>query len=401
MDPSSQSPVKADETILIVDDSLTSLSLLARILSGQGYRVRVANSGEHALESVQFKCPDLILLDIMMPGMDGFELCRCFKADEQTQDVPIIFLSALNTAEDKLQAFAIGGVDYVTKPFQPQEVLARVNTHISILRLQRELSRHNADLRREIAERRQVEQELVRYRDHLEELVQERTAELEQQRVHLQALAARLAEAEEAERRRLASELHDQAGQNLTALSMSLHRLRGKLPDEATARLEEALDLVDGTSACIRKLMVELRPPVLDDYGLMAALQWYGEQFSRQAALAVVVEGEETSPRLPPALEIALFRIVQEALNNILKHAAASRVTVRLSSTAEGIRLVVADDGIGFDPMTLQGPDGRKGWGLRTMRERAQAVGGQLRVESTPGQGTRVVIEILSVHEAH
>jgi signal transduction histidine kinase len=114
-----------------------------------------------------------------------------------------------------------------------------------------------------------------------------------------------------------------------------------------------------------------------------------------------VVEGEETSPRLPPALEIALFRIVQEALNNILKHAAASRVTVRLSSTAEGIRLVVADDGIGFDPMTLQGPDGRKGWGLRTMQERAQAVGGQLRVESTPGQGTRVVIEILSVHEAH
>jgi len=137
-------------------------------------------------------------------------------------------------------------------------------------------------------------------------------------------------------------------------------------------------------------MMGELRPAVLDDYGLLAALHWYGQRFSQRTGLAVAVQGEELAPRLPSATETALFRIAQEALTNAAKHAQASQVTVTLEPVNGGARLTIADDGVGFDPATRR----QAGWGLMTMRERAEAVGAHLRVESAPGKGTQVVVEV-------
>ena len=220
-------------------------------------------------------------------------------------------------------------------------------------------------------------------------------AEIQQQRKQLRALSARLAAAEEAERRRLARELHDQVGQSLTALSINLNLVRSQLPDTSIKekqRLDDSLTLVEETVEHIRDVMAELRPAVLDDYGLFAALRWQGERISRFAAVSVVVEGAELSPRLPQAIETTLFRIAQEALTNVTRHAQASQVRIALESLAGMARLTVADNGIGFDPQRREAGE-RPKWGVLTMRERIEAVGGRLRVESAPGRGTQVIVE--------
>ena len=129
------SKVKQDD-ILIVDDTPANLQVLAQLLTEQGYRVRPAPSGSLALKSAQRNPPDLVLLDIMMPGMDGYEVCRRLKEDERTRKVPVIFLSALSETLNKTQAFSAGAVDYITKPFQAEEVLARVKTHLALYTLQ-------------------------------------------------------------------------------------------------------------------------------------------------------------------------------------------------------------------------------------------------------------------------
>ena len=133
----------APENILLVDDSPANLRLLSQILGEHGYGVRAVTSGPRALASVELTPPDLILLDIRMPEMDGFEVCQQLKANPRTADVPILFISALDDIQDKMRAFSAGGVDYITKPFQLEEVIARVETHLALRRLQRNLQDAN------------------------------------------------------------------------------------------------------------------------------------------------------------------------------------------------------------------------------------------------------------------
>jgi signal transduction histidine kinase len=138
--------------LLIVDDTLENLRLLSRMLAEEGYRVETASSGARALATAQANPPDLVLLDIKMPEMDGYEVCAAFKADERTRDIPIIFLSALDETYDKVKAFTSGGVDYIIKPFQFEEVLARVETHIALMNLQRQLQQANRELQKRLEE---------------------------------------------------------------------------------------------------------------------------------------------------------------------------------------------------------------------------------------------------------
>src|SRR5688572_8927758 len=127
------------ETILIVDDTPANLGVLVETLGAAGYQLMVAEDGEEALAQTAQTQPDLILLDVMMPGIDGFETCRRLKARETTRDVPVLFMTALNETADKVKAFTAGGVDYITKPIQHEEALARVRTHLTLCRLRQEL----------------------------------------------------------------------------------------------------------------------------------------------------------------------------------------------------------------------------------------------------------------------
>ena len=214
----------------------------------------------------------------------------------------------------------------------------------------------------------------------------------------LRAMSVELSRVEEEERRRLARELHDRVGQNLTALSLNLNLVQGLLPEAVaeivSGRLEDSLGLVGETVERVRDVMADLRPSVLDDYGLLAALRWYGERFSRRAGVEVEVVGEEMDSRLASEVETELFRICQEALTNVGKHAQASKAVVTLDVGEDGIRMRIADDGVGFDVEERQTSDGVSGWGLLNMRERALVVEGVLRVVSAPGEGTEVVVEI-------
>jgi CheY-like chemotaxis protein len=132
--------------ILVVDDTLANLRLLTKMLAEYGYKVRPATNGRTALSAAQTEPPDLILLDIMMPEMDGYEVCGRLKADERTRDIPIIFISAIHETIDKVAAFSIGGVDYITKPFHVEEVLVRVKTHLTLRHLQKTLQEKNEQL---------------------------------------------------------------------------------------------------------------------------------------------------------------------------------------------------------------------------------------------------------------
>jgi phosphoserine phosphatase RsbU/P len=134
------------DTVLLVDDNLSNLKLLLGVLQGQGLAVSVARSGTEALERLLHLTPDLILLDVLMPGLNGFDTCRCIKAQSAYRDIPILFMTALTDIDSKLQGFAAGGVDYVTKPFETSEVLARVHTHLTMRRLHQRLALQNAEL---------------------------------------------------------------------------------------------------------------------------------------------------------------------------------------------------------------------------------------------------------------
>jgi len=235
-------------------------------------------------------------------------------------------------------------------------------------------------------------------RKQAEEEIRQLLQSVQKQREELRALGARLSEVEEDERRRLSGELHDRVGQNLTALGINLNILRNQLPAETAGRagkaLEDSLRLVVKTVEDIRNVMAELRPPLLDEYGLLAALRWYGKQFSERTGLNTVVEGGETMSRLPPEVEIALFRITQEALTNVAKHGRASRVTVTLEEVDKRTTLTIADNGAGFDPQASRTTAAATKWGLILIRERAEVVGGQVRIDSGPGKGTRIVVEV-------
>ncbi len=147
--------------ILVVDDSRTYLVVLSQILKKQGYKVETASNGKQALNSVQSTLPDLILLDIQMPEMDGYEVCQKLKADDKTRDIPIIFISGLNEIFDKLKAFNLGGVDYISKPFKKEDVLARVETHLKLHSLQQQLAAQNQELQKTLEELRNTQQELI------------------------------------------------------------------------------------------------------------------------------------------------------------------------------------------------------------------------------------------------
>jgi signal transduction histidine kinase len=208
-------------------------------------------------------------------------------------------------------------------------------------------------------------------------------------------VSRRMVEVQEAERREVANHLHDLVGQKLAALGINLTIIKDQLSPGQTAqigRLEDSLRAVEETTEGIRDVMAELRPAVLDDFGLAPALRWYADQFTKRSGVATSVVEEGPVRRLPPTAEHVLFRMTQNALANVAKHANADRVAVTLRTTARSTCLIVADNGDGFDPAAVQQPTRNHGWGLMIMRERAASIGARLSIDSAPGHGARIIV---------
>jgi len=214
----------------------------------------------------------------------------------------------------------------------------------------------------------------------------------------LRAFASRLTYMEEAEKKKLALELHDRVGQNLTAMNINLTIMNNLLSplsaDRIGDRLSDSMALTDRIFQQIRDVMADLRPEALDDYGLVAALGLYCEKFETRYNIRTQIRGNEFTPRLETQTETALFRIVQESMTNAARHARADRITLTFENTDTFARLTIADNGVGFDPAGLNRAGKSNGWGLTIMQERAFAMGVNFRIESGQGRGTKVIVEI-------
>jgi signal transduction histidine kinase/ABC-type uncharacterized transport system substrate-binding protein len=222
--------------------------------------------------------------------------------------------------------------------------------------------------------------------------------ELKGSQEQLRALGLRLAETEETQRKALSRELHDQIGQNLTILGVNLNILRSLVPKNVTdiihSRISDSLLLVKQTTERVRSLMNNLRSPVLDDYGLVAAIDLYGKQFSSRTGIDAIVRVSDATPQFPTNIENAVFRIMQESLTNVVKHAQATQVVININVSADRLLLSIEDNGIGYDMSKITNGNKEQGWGLITMKERALAVGGSCRIQSRLGMGTHIIVEV-------
>lgn len=358
--------------ILIVDDNPVVLFAMAHLLKGEGFRVSEARDGAECLKLAKSTQPDLVLLDVMLPDVNGVELCRRIKADPDTNQLFVVLLSSIEVSSDsQVTGLAAGADGYIARPIENRELVARVQAMLRI---------------------RLAEAALRRAHDDLEKRVAERTSELSRANEALKALSLRLTDVQEAERRFLARELHDEIGQTVTCLKLLLDTALRPEAGESRTAYDEALKLVNDLIDRVRRLSIDLRPQMLDDLGLLTALEWHINRFQKQSGIAVQFRHMPMPERLAPRIETALFRIVQEALTNVARHAQSKEVTVRLWANAGRAGVQVEDSGTGFDVAKVL--EGRASSGVSGMKERAELLGGEFTLESSPGQGTCLTVEL-------
>jgi signal transduction histidine kinase len=346
---------------IIVEDTPDDIALLLLALRRAGYapeyaHVQTAAELDAALRGGQW---EIVLSDYSLPDFSG--LLALAQVGAHDPDMPFIIISG-NIGEDvAVAAMKAGAHDYLIKG---------------------NLTRLGAAVEREL---REAAMRRASRRDE---------QALRQARLRLQALSNRMLEMQEAERRHIARELHDEIGQSLTAIKLNLEALALRSADEAARRLADEIAGVAGVVLDqVRRLSLDLRPPQLDDLGLCAALHWLVKRHAREGGPAIELAAPEDLPRLGAQAETACFRVVQEALTNVLRHAGAARVGIELKAEGGQFCLDVVDDGRGFDVekargRALQGAS----LGLVGMEERIALAGGEIRLASRAGEGTRLSV---------
>ena len=452
-------PPRSRPVILVVDDGPKNIKLMEGILVPAGYTVISAGNGATALQLAQEALPDLILLDVMMPGMDGFAVCQKLKDNEKTRHLPVIFVTARSDMEAETRCFAIGAVDFITKPVNMPVVLARVkmhlalerqrrslegmfedviefapdafvltDTHGTVLRINRQAERLFGYLREDVVgltvavlmpSRLTAGTSLVCLRrdgsefpadinvsplqTHQGSMVmavvrdvtdrQRAARSLAESRRQLRQLVTQNEAVREVERKHLAREVHDELGQLLTGLRMEMSLLEmhfGAQNPGLIERVQGTKSLLDRAIQGVRHVVTNLRPTALD-MGLIAALESVCSEFSQRTGIVCAFNSSELSVDLDEARAVVVFRIVQESLTNVKRHAGASRVSVNLGRDGNRLGVEVRDNGQGFDPLAAASVTS---FGLLGMRERAHGLGGRVDIISAPGQGVVVGLSI-------
>jgi PAS domain S-box-containing protein len=499
--------------VLVADDNGDMRQYLGRLLGG-AYEVEGVGDGAAALGAARERPPDLVLADVMMPGLDGLGLLRELRADARTRTVPVVLLSARAGEESRVEGLAAGADDYLVKPFSARELLARVGAHLEMARLRREAARRESELRAEVrraqeqaaailesitdgfvaldrewrfthvnaeAERingirredqigktqwelfpatrgtllerewrravaeqvavqfefyyepwdawflnraypskdgglavfyhdvtaqKRSEEALRKAHDDLERHVRERTQELSRANARLgrqmvkrrqvetarTELLHRLVRAQEKEHRRIARELHDDLTQRLAVLAIDAGRLEQlpHCPPDVRDRTRDMREQLAALSESVHSLSRQLHPSILDDLGLTDALRSECLSLGQRDGIAVDYDARGVPVDLPRDVALCVYRVVQEALRNVARHARCARASVRLVADGRELVLSVRDRGVGF----AVAERGKTGVGLESMRERARLIKARLAVRSRPGQGTRITMRV-------
>lgn len=364
----SNSSIDSCENILVVDDTPENLRLLISVLTSEGYKIRPCNSGKRALETAKQNPPDLILLDILMPEMDGYEVCQRLKADDGTRDIPIIFLSALDEVFDKIKAFDMGGVDYITKPFQVSEAIARIRTQLTLRQQQKELHARNVLLQK-------LNRELERSNQELEQFAYVVSHDLQQPLQGILGFAKIL-------RLQYLDRLDRDADRYVTRIIKAAERMQQLIGDVLNyARVST---------------IAQFFP--IDCNGVLA-----------EAIANLQISISQTNARLiykklPTVLgnETQLIQLFQNTIGNALKFyrpEVSPRIEISAEESDDRWLFCIKDNGIGIDPQDFdriftlfQRPDNRQiqgtGIGLATCKKIVDRHGGQIWVESQLGMGT-------------
>ncbi|MDY7013569.1 MAG: hybrid sensor histidine kinase/response regulator [Cyanobacteriota bacterium] len=419
---------KAD--ILIVDDTPDNLRLLSEMLQNHGYKVRKAVNGLRALQVVQTVAPDLILLDIFMPDLDGYQVCRHLKKSPATRDIPVLFVSASDESLDKVLAFEVGGLDYITKPFDIKEVLARVETHLKLRQLQLQLQLQNQQLSQEICDRIAAEGALQCLNQELEERVRSRTAELEAANRQLRQLEVNLRASLDKEQ-----ELNQQKDEFLKNISHELRTPLNGILGNLRLILDELCDSPEEEQELIQEADVSaVRLLGMVDKILEVANLTMGQVKVEPQSVELTAAIESAIAPLQPQIEekqLHLFRcnkdgtlrvladprhlakILGHLLDNAVKFTPRGSITVTTSiqPSAEGARaaLDIEDTGIGFEPhlqhklgqtfVTIDGTRTRNyggvGLGLVISKELMKLMGGTIAfVSEGKDRGTCVSLSL-------
>lgn len=482
--------------VLIVDDVDENLQVIGNIIGEKNIIISLAKSGKQALKIAQKKLPDLILLDINMPEMDGYETCEILKSKEQTKDIPVIFLSALNEKEDIVKGFKYGGVDYITKPFNKAELLSRVFTHINLKKSKDIITQQN--------------KELEKYKNHLEVLVKEKTAKLiksekkfrnifetsndaifitdlegnyieankikadlsgmsieellnsdfkkehrentdssieeyfkavikkghkvftgectnkkgeninveingkliihedkkailhisrniTERKIMERKLLMATVETENNERKRFAKEIHDGLGAILSTVKLYISIIiNGNQPQSSIEDMyNEMTKLVDNAIKSAKEIAVNIRPKDLTKLGLKITLENFIERINKINTVCINFDTTEFNIKIKEDIEIVLFRIISELINNSLKYAEAKNVNIKLHNTDKDFILKYSDDGKGFDVDKIMNSN-RPGIGLNNIISRAEIIGGKAILKSNLNNGMQAEVKIKS-----
>lgn len=354
------------KSILAIDDNEINLELLGNIIKRYypGYQFLKANNGIKGIERAKKELPEIILLDILMPGMNGYEVCELLKKDSITSNIPILMISALgsNPAE-RTKGLNTGADAFISKPFTVSELQAQINV---VLRI------------------KSVEMALLR-----------KIKQIQLYQKKLKKLNNKITLIEELERRRIAENLHDSLGQTLSLAYLKLSAIN---PDELQPKTEKSLkeisDLLNKGIDESRQITYDLSPPVLHELGLISALKWRLEQIEQMHQIKTVLIGEEINFYFKKENNIFIYRIINELLQNVIKHASATKITIELVQKRYKYIFSVKDNGIGIKNALAKRVQETGSFGLLSIKERLESLKGRLVLKSEPGNYTLAVIEI-------